>query len=99
MNKIALLLMCGGLFFLISAAVGALRLPDFYTRLHATGQGDTLGIALFVLGLAVYHGFNYVSLKLLLIAAAFFVASPIGGHVLTRAAYHAGLKPWTKKEE
>lgn len=97
MNLVAFLLLCSGFFFIAVAALGVLRFPDFYTRLHAAGKGDTLGIALFVLGLAVYNGFNLVSLKLLFIVIFIFLANPIGGHVLSRAALRAGLKPWTKR--
>lgn len=44
-----------GLFFFLAATVGFLRFPDFYTRMHATGKGETLGLLLTVLGLTVYH--------------------------------------------
>ncbi|HHY05917.1 MAG TPA: monovalent cation/H(+) antiporter subunit G [Clostridia bacterium] len=99
MTIVALVLLFSGFFFIVVAALGVIRFPDFYTRLHAAGKGDTLGIALFVLGLAVYNGFNFVSLKLLLIVLFVFLANPIGGHVLSRAAFRSGLKPWTKKGE
>lgn len=99
MSWLALLLMCSGFFFIVVAALGVLRFPDFYTRLHAAGKGDTLGIALFLLGLAVYNGFNLVSLKLLLVILCVFIGNPIGGHVLSRAAFRAGLKPWVREEE
>jgi multicomponent Na+:H+ antiporter subunit G len=96
---LALILLFSGFFFIAVAAIGVIRFPDFYTRLHAAGKGDTLGIALFVMGLAVYNGFNLVSLKLLLIVVFIFLANPIGGHVLSRAAFKSGLKPWTRKGE
>ena len=99
MQIVALILLFSGFFFLIVAAVGVMRFPDFYTRIHAAGKGDTLGIGLFVLGLAVYNGFNLVSLKLLLVVLFVFLANPIGCHVLSRAAFRSGLKPWTRKEE
>ncbi|MGI6588086.1 MAG: monovalent cation/H(+) antiporter subunit G [Peptococcia bacterium] len=99
MTVLALILLFSGFFFIAVAAIGVIRFPDFYTRLHAAGKGDTLGIALFVMGLAVYNGFNLVSLKLLLIVVFIFLANPIGGHVLSRAAFKSGLKPWTRKGE
>lgn len=99
MKIIALIFLFSGFFFTAIAALGVIRFPDFYTRLHAAGKGDTLGIALSIIGLAIYHGFNLVSLKLLFIVTFIFIANPIGTHVLSRAAFKSGIKPWTGKGE
>lgn len=99
MKIVAVLFLLGGFFFTAVAAIGVIRLPDFYTRLHASGKGDTLGIGLALIGLAFYHGYNLTSLKLLFIVVFIFLANPIGTHVLCKAAYRCGLKPWTQKEE
>ena len=48
-------LICGGLFFFFGAAVGLLRFPDFYTRMHAAGKGDTLSTIMILLGIALYQ--------------------------------------------
>lgn len=88
-----------GFFFTFAAAVGVLRLPDFYTRLHASGKADTLGIALTLVGLAIYNGFSLVSVKIIIISVLIMLANPIGTHVLARAAYRSGVKAWTRKEE
>ena len=40
---IAGLFLAGGAFFLLASAIGMLRLPDFYCRLHASGNSETLG--------------------------------------------------------
>ncbi|MDD4146671.1 MAG: monovalent cation/H(+) antiporter subunit G, partial [Clostridia bacterium] len=58
MKTLALIFLLSGFFFITVAALGVIRFPDFYTRLHAAGKGDTLGIALFVIGLAIHNGFN-----------------------------------------
>ncbi|MBW2564499.1 MAG: monovalent cation/H(+) antiporter subunit G, partial [Deltaproteobacteria bacterium] len=50
------LFMVGGLFFFTTATLGLLRFPDFFSRLHATGKGDTLGVFLSLLGLGIYEG-------------------------------------------
>jgi len=96
---ITILFLLGGFFFTAVAAIGVIRFPDFYTRLHAAGKGDTLGMALSIIGLAIYHGFNLVSLKLLLIVFFIFLANPLGTHVLSRAALKTGIQPWTRKGE
>lgn len=99
MNAVALIFLFGGFFFALVAAIGVLRFPDFYTRMHASGKGDTLGISLALLGLAIYEGFTIISAKLLFIGVFIFIANPIGTHVLCRAAYRCGLKPWTRNEK
>jgi len=96
---LAIFFLMGGFFFTTVAALGVIRFPDFYTRLHAAGKGDTLGIALSITGLALYHGFNLVSLKLMFIVFFIFLANPIGTHVLSGAAYKTGIRPWTGKGE
>ena len=96
-----ILLSLGGLFMLIGA-VGVIRFPDFYTRLHAAGMGDTLGQGLVLLGLALpvfAVGFGQVAFKLLLIMLFVFVFNPTATHALARGAWVVGLKPWKKGDE
>ena len=90
---IASLCLAGGVFFVIAGAVGVLRLPDFYTRMHAAGMTDTLGAELIILGLIVQSGWSQMSLKLALIALLLFLTSPTATHAVVGAAYHAKLKP------
>jgi len=81
---IVILLMAAGVFFMLTGAIGLLRLPDFYTRLHATGKCDTLGEVLIIAGLLIYHIFVYspgadisvqlVPVKLLFLIAFIFLA-------------------------
>ena len=85
--------MVGGVFFVIAGAVGVLRLPDFYTRMHAAGMTDTLGAEMILLGLIVQAGFSQTSLKLVLIAFLLFLTSPTATHAVVGAAHHAKLKP------
>jgi len=99
MSIVALIFMFSGFFFIVVTALGVIRFPDFYTRLHAAGKGDTLGIGLFIMGLALYNGFNLLSLKLLVIVLFVFLANPIGCHALSRAAFKSGLEPWTREED
>ena len=93
---IALLLMGLGLIFLIGSMIGMLRLPDFYSRVHASGNSETLGTMLVFIGLAVNNGVSITSAKLLIIFAFIFVGNPIGSHILTKAAYKTGHPVWTK---
>lgn len=89
----AVLLLIGGGFMLVSA-VGVIRLPDFYTRLHASSIGETFGLVLAGLGMTIHHGLNLTSAKILLIIIALFLVNPIATHLIGKAAIRAGEEPW-----
>jgi len=82
-----------GMLFVLAGAIGILRLPDFYTRMHAAGMTDTLGAELVIVGLMIQSGFSQTSLKLLLVAFFLFITSPTASHAVANAAHQAGLKP------
>jgi len=88
-----------GVFLFASGTLGLIRLPDFYCRMHATGKCDTLGALFALLGLAVYNGWNLVSLKILFIVIFIFVANPTATHAIGRAALLNRVQPWTKEPE
>ena len=92
---ITTLFMLGGLFFFCTSTLGLLRLPDFYTRLHATGKGDTLAVLYSLIGLAVYHGISLTSAKIVFIAVFMFLAQPTATHAISRAAFRCEVEPWT----
>jgi len=85
--------MAAGLFFVLAGTIGVLRLPDFYTRLHAAGMTDTLGAELILLALIFQSDNLQMILKLLLVAFFLLVTSPTATHAVAHAAYRAGLKP------
>ncbi|MDE2765399.1 MAG: monovalent cation/H(+) antiporter subunit G [Chloroflexota bacterium] len=90
--------MAAGLLFIALAALGMLRMPDFYTRVHAVSKLDTLGAALVLAGLALHDGATLVSLKLVLILVFISMANPTAAHVLTRSALQSGLAPWKRRQ-
>ena len=71
-----------GVFFMIVTAVGILRLPDFYSRLHAASKTETLGLVLVMLGLGLHEGMSLVLVKLLIAATFILLASPTSAHLL-----------------
>ena len=91
------LIVCGTLFILIGS-IGINRLPDFYTRTHASGKVDVLGIMMFLSGLAVFEGFSLNAAKLLLIVVFVLITSPVASHQLSRRALYYGLKPWFRHD-
>ena len=103
-DVIVVLFLAAGIFFMFTGVIGLLRLPDFYTRLHATGKCDTLGEVLIIAGLLLYHIFNYpgaplVPVKLLFLIIFIFLANPTATHAIMKAAYKTGVKPWKLGEE
>jgi multicomponent Na+:H+ antiporter subunit G len=85
-------LLAAGSFLVLVGALGLLRMPDFFTRMHAAGITDTLGADLILLGLMFQAGFSLVSVKLLLIGAFLFFTSPTSTHAIANAGYTAGLR-------
>ncbi len=92
-------LMSGGLVFIAIAALGVWKLPDFYSRLHASGIGETLGLLLFGCGLVVYNGISPASIKIILVILAVAIATPIGTHTIGRTAFRSGREIWTRSQE
>ena len=88
------ILLLSGSLVMITGAAGMIRLPDFYTRLHAASVIDTLGCMLIVFGLALQAGFTIVTIKLVLIVVFILFTSPAAAHALAKAALHGELRPW-----
>ena len=91
-----------GLIFFLGAAVGLFRFPDFYTRMHAAGKGDTLSSLLILLGfgLITLDDFSMVGwllvVKVLAIVLFIMLTSPTSTHALMRVGYEDGVEPVTK---
>ncbi len=94
----AVLLIMGGVFFMLVGSIGINRMPDFYCRAHAAGKVDTLGIMMFLGGMLVHEGLSLNSAKLLLVIVFVAVTSPVATHALVRRAILSGLKIWKRKD-
>ncbi|KAB2913275.1 MAG: monovalent cation/H(+) antiporter subunit G [Hyphomicrobiaceae bacterium] len=86
------LILAGG-FFTIVGAIGLVRMPDVYTRMHAASVTDTLGAGLLLLGFMLQAGPSLVLLKLVFLFVLFFFVSPVATHAVANAALHYGIKP------
>ena len=93
LNLVSAGLLAAGSIFVLIGAFGLIRLPDFYTRLHAAGITDTLGAELILLGLMFQAGLSLVTVKLILISLFIFFTSPTATHAVANAARVMGLKP------
>jgi multicomponent Na+:H+ antiporter subunit G len=85
-------LAAGGIFCVIGA-VGLIRMPEFFTRIHAASVTDTLGAGLVLVGLVLQAGFTLVAVKLLMIGVLILFTSPTATHALAKAGLARGLKP------
>ena len=84
----AALLVVGGLFALVGA-VGLLRFPDFYMRLHAPTKATTLGVGgVLLASMALSWTRGEVGLHELLITLFVFVTAPVSANLLSLAALH-----------
>ena len=72
----------------IVGAIGLVRMPDPYTRLHASSVVDTLGVGLILAGLILQAGFTLIAAKLAIIGLLVFFISPVVGHAIARAMIH-----------
>jgi multicomponent Na+:H+ antiporter subunit G len=85
-------LVAGGIFCVIGT-VGLIRMPDFFTRMHAASVTDTLGAGLILAGLVLQAGFTLIAVKLLIIGLLILFTSPTATHALAKAALARGLEP------
>ena len=88
---VAILLVGGALISLV-AALGLLRLPDLFTRMHAASKAGTAGSGLLLLGVALQAGEAGVWIKCLLTIGFFVLTAPVAAHLLAKAAVKAGMK-------
>ncbi|MCF8067854.1 MAG: monovalent cation/H(+) antiporter subunit G [Desulfobacterales bacterium] len=105
MSVIIIIFLATGLVFFAGGAIGIIRFPDFYSRLHPAGKLDTAGLFMTMIALALYtiYEFNVdnliTALKIILIVVFVFLTSPVATHAIVDAGVRAGLKPWTKEKE
>ena len=88
-----------GVLTMLVSAFGVVRFPDFYTRLHAAGKGDTLGQGLVLFGLLLIAGFGFDAFKLAVIIFFVMILNATATHGLARAGWLAGMRPWLGGED
>lgn len=105
MQIIVGILLIGGLVFFTGGAIGILRFPDFYSRLHPAGKLDTAGQLLALSAVALYvvedlsPAHILTSAKIGLIVVFVYITSPTATHAMVDAGVRAGLKPWEKEAD
>ena len=66
-----------GIISILIGSIGIIKLPDVFSRLHASGMIDTAGVAFIILGMVLQSGLSITSIKLILIGVFIFFTSPI----------------------
>ena len=103
MNILVVIVLGAGLLFFAGGTIGIIRFPDFYTRLHAAGKLDTMGLLLSMSAMALYSlgdlsvASLLTGLKIILIVVFIFITSPTATHAIIDAGFRAGLGPWVKE--
>ena len=87
-----ILILAGSAFTLIGA-LGILRFPDFWSRLHAASVTDSAGVILLLAGMSLQAGWTLITAKLVIIFAFLFITGPTSTHAVANAALVSGLRP------
>tara|TARA_B100001250_G_scaffold383149_1_gene376894 strand:- start:310 stop:723 length:414 start_codon:yes stop_codon:yes gene_type:complete len=93
-----------GLLFFLGTTVGMIRFPDFYTRMHAAGKGDTLSTMLMLAGFGLFTmedfslGSWLLFLKIMGVVLFIFLSTPTSSHALMRAAFEDDEMPMTEED-
>jgi multicomponent Na+:H+ antiporter subunit G len=96
MNLLAAVALVIGMFFMFVGAVGILRFPDAYQRLHAGSKCTTLGLTGLLLAACLHMTDTVVVSKAIITVVFTFVANPVGSHLIAKAAHHGGLRAWER---
>lgn len=95
-DTIIAMLLGGGTFFAVVAAIGIVRLPDIYVRLSAATKASTLGVSLMLAGVALFFDDAAVTGKIAAIIVFIVLTAPVAAHMLGRSAYFSGVPLWEK---
>ena len=87
LDIIIILFISSGMFFFFVGVVGLLRMPNVFTRMHATTKCDTMGAGLVFAGLIMWQGISFISANILLILIFVWITNPTAAHAIAKAAY------------
>ncbi|MFG0293404.1 MAG: monovalent cation/H(+) antiporter subunit G [Phycisphaerales bacterium JB065] len=95
-DAFAAIALAGGLFFMFVGVLGILRLPDAYSRMHAASKCTTLGLTGMLIAAGLHLWTLDIVAKSIAVIVFTFVATPIGTHLLAKAAHHGKLPLWDR---
>ena len=74
-----------GAFFILVSAIGLIRLPDLFTRMHATTKATSFGLLLIILGTAIFFNTGIVWIKAILIIVFIYLTAPLASHSISQS--------------
>ena len=95
LNILSYVFLVSGTFFVVVGAIGTVRFPDFWARLHAASVTESGGVILILAGLCLQAGWTLVTVKLIIIGLFLFITGPTSTHAIANAALVSGLRPDT----
>ena len=97
-DMLAWILVISGSAFVVIGAIGTLRFPDFWSRLHAASVSESAGMILLISGMCLHSGLTLITVKLLIIGGFVFITGPTSTHAVANAALTSGEAPESDEE-
>ncbi len=99
LDALSWLLLSAGGFFVLAGGIGALRMPNFYTRMHAASLTDSAGALLILAGIMLQAGWTLATIKLAAILLFLLLTGPTATYALANAALLSGMRPEASRDE
>jgi multicomponent Na+:H+ antiporter subunit G len=91
---LVLFIMLAGSFFILTAAIGILRMPDLFLRMSASAKAGTLGVGLVLIGVAISFNDFSITSRSIAVITFMLITAPVAAHMIGRAAYFDGIPLW-----
>ncbi len=95
---VTVLLLLTGVFFMVVASLGVLRLPDLYTRMHAATKAGTVGLSSLLLAVAISQPDITIISRVVGTMLFIFLTAPVAAHMLGKAMQQKGYVIWRRKK-
>ena len=95
-NLIVTVFVLAGAFFSLLAAIGVIRFPDVYTRMHAATKAPAFGILLFLIAAVFFFADLYTTAISLMIVVFIFLTAPVASHIISRVAHLLNTEIWSE---
>ena len=99
LDVLSWILLCVGGAFVLIGGIGALRLPNFYTRLHAGSLTETMATIMIFAGMILQAGFSLAAVKLAAIMIFLLLTAPTASYALANAALLSGMRPEARQRD
>lgn len=83
-----------GTFFMFLGALGIVRMPDLFTRMHASTKAASLGVGMILIGAALHFGNLGIATKAIITTIFIFLTAPVAAHMIGRAAFILNIPRW-----